>query len=129
MSSSIQKGIKGGRLRRTLTPQFPPPFPPHLPKMLNPRFSTLLAVLFLSIATTSSSPTHKHAKRGLDTGSIAQQRFGNDSAWYQDRIPYFDSSDSLINDVYYYRWQVLRAHQRDLGPRGYISTEVSTNRS
>jgi len=61
-------------------------------------------------------------KRGLDSQALAQKYFGNDAPWYQDRVPYFECSDPDIQDVYYYRWQIFRAHQRDLGERGYIST-------
>lgn len=50
-------------------------------------------------------------------------RFGNDADWYRDRIPVFESSDATLDAVYYYRWQIVRAHQRDLGERGFISTE------
>jgi hypothetical protein len=63
------------------------------------------------------------AQAALDTASLAKQYFANDAAWYQDKIPYFDSSDKQINEVYYYRWKIFRAHQRDLGAKGYISTE------
>jgi hypothetical protein len=59
----------------------------------------------------------------LDADSLATQYFGNDAPWYRDRIPFFESSDKDITDVYYYRWKVYRAHQRDLGPNGFISTE------
>lgn len=61
-------------------------------------------------------------KRALDPQALAQKYFGNDAPWYQDRVPYFECSDSDIQDVYYYRWKIFRAHQRDLGERGYIST-------
>ncbi|WIA57602.1 discoidin domain-containing protein [Sphingobium sp. WTD-1] len=60
---------------------------------------------------------------GLDTHAIAVQRFGNDAPWYQDRIPFFESADPKIDAVYYYRWQLYRGHQRDLGEEGYITTE------
>ncbi|KAF5856368.1 hypothetical protein ETB97_007470 [Aspergillus alliaceus] len=59
----------------------------------------------------------------LDADSIASQYFGNDAAWYRDRIPLFEASVADIQDVYYYRWNIFRAHQRDLGADGYISTE------
>ncbi|KAJ5755999.1 Six-hairpin glycosidase-like protein [Penicillium manginii] len=60
---------------------------------------------------------------GLNTAKILQEYFGNDASWYSDRIPIFESSASDIQDVYYYRWKIFRAHQRDLGADGYISTE------
>jgi hypothetical protein len=59
----------------------------------------------------------------LDLDSLAAQYFGNDAPWYRDRIPFFESSDKDITDVYYYRWKIFRSHQRDLGPNGFISTE------
>lgn len=62
------------------------------------------------------------AQATLDTSALAKQYFGNDAPWYQDRIPYFEISDSEMQEVYYYRWTIFRAHQRDLGERGYVST-------
>lgn len=49
--------------------------------------------------------------------------FGNDAPWYTDRIPLFETSLSPLQEVYYYRWSLFRAHQRDLGSLGFISTE------
>jgi hypothetical protein len=59
----------------------------------------------------------------LDKASLATKYFGNDAPWYLDRIPFFESSDADITNVYYYRWKIFRSHQRDLGANGYISTE------
>lgn len=59
----------------------------------------------------------------LDRDAIAEKNFGNDAPWYEDRIPFFETADRQIEDIYYYRWKVFRAHQRDLGARGFISTE------
>ncbi|KAM3414838.1 hypothetical protein BST61_g9982 [Cercospora zeina] len=63
------------------------------------------------------------ALAALDTASLANSYFGNGAAWYSYKIPYFEASDSQIQDVYYYRWMIFRAHQRDPGQRGYVSTE------
>ncbi|KAI1825860.1 six-hairpin glycosidase [Xylaria intraflava] len=63
------------------------------------------------------------AQAQLDRDALAQKYFGNDAPWYRDRIPFFEASDANITDVYYYRWEIFRAHQRDLGPQGYITTE------
>lgn len=60
----------------------------------------------------------------LDRGALAEQYFGNDAPWYLDRIPFFESSDANLTEVYYYRWNIFRAHQRDLGAQGYITTEL-----
>lgn len=67
------------------------------------------------------------ALAALDTAALGEQYFGNDAAWYRDKIPFFEISDSDIQDVYYYRWKIFRAHQRDLGERGYVSTGQYTH--
>jgi hypothetical protein len=59
----------------------------------------------------------------LDEPRLARAAFGNDAPWYLGNIPFFDSSDAELTAIYYYRWKLLRAHQRDLGTRGYITTE------
>ena len=63
------------------------------------------------------------ALAALDGAALTEQYYGNDAPWYADRIPLFESSDQVLTDVYYYRWNIFRAHQRDLGANGYISTE------
>jgi hypothetical protein len=78
------------------------------------------------LAAASVAAASPLLKRGLDTQALAQEYFGNDAPWYQDRVPYFECSDSEIQDVYYYRWKIFRAHQRDLGERGYISTGLAS---
>lgn len=80
--------------------------------------TTIMAHLLVAIGLLAS-PSHS----ALDPTTICTTHFGNDAAWYIPRIPLFDSSDAVLNDVYYYRWAVFRAHQRDLGPLGFISTE------
>lgn len=89
---------------------------------MRPQETTLVGVA-IAASVASASPL---LKRALDTKSLASQYFGNDAPWYQDRVPFFECSDSDIQDVYYYRWQIFRAHQRDLGERGYISTGTLT---
>ena len=80
------------------------------------RLATALAALALTAAAPKTSVP-------LDEAAVLTQRFGNDAAWYRGRIPLFESSDPTLDAVYYYRWQIVRAHQRDLGEQGYISTE------
>jgi hypothetical protein len=77
------------------------------------------------LATTALSPGAARAVPALrlDAHAVTQARFGNDAAWYENNIPLFESSDQKLDEIYYYRWSVYRAHQRDLGPRGYITTE------
>lgn len=76
------------------------------------------------IGMGAASPPPRTA--GMDTHAIAVQRFGNDAPWYQDRIPFFESADPKIDAVYYYRWQLYRGHQRDLGEEGISPPNFST---
>ncbi|MCJ2187184.1 MGH1-like glycoside hydrolase domain-containing protein [Novosphingobium beihaiensis] len=90
------------------------------------------AALFATAASPSvSAPAGSHTPQPaaagdrLDHAAIARARFGNDAPWYEHRIPYFESADAKIDAVYYYRWSIFRAHQRDLGKLGYITTEFA----
>lgn len=75
--------------------------------------------LALVLCLTAAAP----AKPVLDEHRLATAHFGGDAPWYEGNIPFFESADPKLDAVYYYRWQIFRAHQRDLGARGYISTE------
>lgn len=76
-----------------------------------------MSVAAAIVALLAASPA------ALDTDRIASARFGNDAAWYRGNIPFFESSDTAIDAVYYYRWSIVRAHQRDLGAQGFVTTE------
>jgi hypothetical protein len=78
----------------------------------------LAALPFMALLAAAASPP-------MDHEAIAEARYGNDAAWYEGRIPFFESSDAKIDAVYYYRWGLFRAHQRDLGKQGYITTEFA----
>lgn len=80
--------------------------------------AALLAITALSPRATRAAPSPR-----LDAHAVTTARFGADATWYEDNIPLFESSDQRLDEIYYYRWSVFRAHQRDLGPRGYITTE------
>jgi hypothetical protein len=86
------------------------------------------AITVMVLGAASLAAASPLMKRGLDTQALAKHYFGNDAPWYQDRVPYFECSNSEIQDVYYYRWKIFRAHQRDLGQRGYISTGMLSSR-
>ncbi|MGH6782646.1 MAG: MGH1-like glycoside hydrolase domain-containing protein, partial [Sphingomonadaceae bacterium] len=88
---------------------------------MRPWLKVLLSGAAFAAATGAVSPPSSIA--AMDTQHIAARRFGNDAPWYQARIPFFESADPRIDAVYYYRWALFRAHQRDLGAEGYISTE------
>ena len=84
---------------------------------------TRFAGLGIGLLAAAIIATPAAAVPGIDQAAVATKQFGNDAPWYQNRIPYFESSDTRLDDVYYYRWKLFRAHQRDLGEKGFISTE------
>ncbi|KAK6582194.1 hypothetical protein PZA11_005891 [Diplocarpon coronariae] len=81
-----------------------------------PFIFTVLASTFVSLAAGL-----------LDADALTKQHFGPDAPWFRDRIPLFESSSQVLDEVYYYRWNVFRTHQRDLGPKGFITTEFLDN--
>jgi hypothetical protein len=59
----------------------------------------------------------------LPQHSLAVRYFGNDAPWYEKNIPFFECSDPDLTRIYYYRWELYKAHLKDVGTRGYIVTE------
>lgn len=44
--------------------------------------------------------------------------------WYSERIPFIETPDAQINEVYYYRWEVVKTHLTYGSPQtGYLFTE------
>ena len=76
--------------------------------------------LLLSGLRAQGQPDETHF---LPQAAISQARFGNDAAWYARNIPFFACADSTLERVYYYRWEVYKAHLKNIGPHGYIVTE------
>lgn len=91
------------------------------------RLKTLMAGVALLATTAAASAPAAPAPfpAMIDHHRVAARYFGNDAPWYEGRIPFFESADPKIDAVYYYRWSIFRAHQRDLGERGYITTEFA----
>ena len=50
--------------------------------------------------------------------TLAGQNFGNDAEWYLRSIPLLEIDDPEIQQIYYYRWKLYRAHIREIGPQG-----------
>lgn len=80
------------------------------------RIAAMLAVLLAGATPAVAAPV-------LDEHRLAVTWFGNDAPWYEGNVPFFETADPQLTEIYYYRWKVFRAHQRDLGARGYITTE------
>jgi len=66
-------------------------------------------------------------KKIIDQNKLASQYFNEDAAWYKENIPFFECSDKKIQEVYYYRWKLYKAHIRDIGESDYVITEFLDN--
>jgi hypothetical protein len=59
----------------------------------------------------------------IDHHKLASQYFNEDTQWYLENIPFFECSDKNIQEVYYYRWKLYKAHIRNVGNNQYVITE------
>ena len=81
----------------------------------------LLAAAFVIALGTKCS--EKTSFSGLDHNVFAEKYYGEDYLWYLNNIPFFECSDKEIEQVYYYRWKLFKAHIRNTGPNKYVITE------
>jgi len=58
---------------------------------------------------------------------IARESFGNDAPWFLHNIPFLEIDDAEIQQIYYYRWKLYRAHIREIGPEGTTVLEFLDN--
>lgn len=82
--------------------------------------SGILTAFACLVLAACSTPVEKP---NLDHQKLAAEYFAEDSAWLADNIPFFECSDKEIEQVYYYRWKLYKAHIRNTGPNEYIITE------
>ena len=59
----------------------------------------------------------------LDRPALAARYYGEDSAWYLDNTPFFECSDTVLQEVWYYRWKMYKAHLRRTGDEDWVVTE------
>src|SRR5215467_7035499 len=58
-----------------------------------------------------------------DHDKLAREYYQEDANWYLNNIPFFECSDKQIEQVYYYRWKLYKAHIRRTGDNDYVITE------
>jgi len=63
----------------------------------------------------------------LDREKLAAENFATDAPWFLARIPFLEIDDAEIQQIYYYRWKLYRAHLRQIGPQGVEVTEFLDN--
>ena len=79
----------------------------------------LLIGLLLFLQNCNSS----NEKPLSDHNKLAKEYFQEDALWYIDNIPFFECSDKEMEQVYYYRWKLYKAHIRNVGTDSFIITE------
>lgn len=79
--------------------------------------------LWLGLTSDAARAQQGGATHVLPEVALAAKHFGGDAPWFQANIPFFDCSDPELTQIYYYRWQLYKAHLKDLGAQGYIVTE------
>jgi len=65
----------------------------------------------------------RESKPILKEDVLAKKYFEEDAQWYLENIPFFECSDKEIEDVYYYRWKLYKAHIREVGENEFVITE------
>jgi hypothetical protein len=88
--------------------------------MIRPPQSFLLIGLLIQLFSSCSSEGQKPP---VDLQFLVAAQFGADSQWYKDNIPFFECSDRQIQEVYYYRWKLYKAHIRNIGQDKFVITE------
>src|SRR5688572_12736209 len=58
-----------------------------------------------------------------DKKKVAEKYFNEDHEWYINNIPFFECSDKQLEQVYYYRWKLYKAHIRNVGKDEFVITE------
>ncbi len=49
---------------------------------------------------------------------LAHKQFGPDATWFLANIPFLEIDDPELEQIYYYRWKLFRAHIREIGAEG-----------
>jgi hypothetical protein len=80
-------------------------------------FSFTWFVIFL---LAHSVPSHSQV---LNHDLLGKKYYGNDAQWYVANTPFFECSDKQIEQVYYYRWKLYKAHIRNVGVGQHVITE------
>ena len=84
--------------------------------ILKSSLSLAIIILLISCAHQTKYPI-------LDHDKLANEYFHEDAQWYLDNIPFFECSDKKIEQVYYNRWKMYKAHIRHVGDNSYVITE------
>jgi hypothetical protein len=86
--------------------------------------ATLLLTAAPLMLAAQQSPIKEPA---IPREAMAQQYFGADAPWFLNNIPFLEIDDAEIQQIYFYRWKLLRSHIREIGPQGTTILEFLDN--
>jgi hypothetical protein len=82
----------------------------------------LFALIIPVLIFTSCSNTET-TKPVINIAEFARQYYGEDAKWFMDNTPFFECSDKKLEQVFYYRWKMYKAHIRNVGQNEFVITE------
>ncbi|GAC1655429.1 MAG: hypothetical protein NVS9B15_16240 [Acidobacteriaceae bacterium] len=74
--------------------------------------------IFLLLGCLADAQVQRPSFPSLQLNKLAADNFGPDAPWFLRNIPFLEIDDPEIQQIYYYRWKVYRAHIREIGPQG-----------
>jgi F5/8 type C domain/Amylo-alpha-1,6-glucosidase len=85
------------------------------------------ALLLIAIPLPLAAQNSPIKEPALPREAMAQQYFGADAPWFLNNIPFLEIDDPEIQQIYFYRWKLLRSHIREIGPQGTTILEFLDN--
>src|ERR1043165_3797129 len=89
---------------------------------LNVTFRSIMPLLAGASLIVTGCNNKKQAP-AFDKKKVAADYYKEDAQWYVNNIPFFECSDKQIEQVYYYRWKLYKAHIRNVGKDQFVITE------
>lgn len=101
------------------------------PSRRDNRVAAALSSSILATAVLVGGPGASPAQAADDPNAVALDKDAilaanqlDEPQWYKDNIPFLDTPDDTIDEVYYYRWSTYKRALRYTVPgTGYVSTE------
>jgi len=81
------------------------------------RITTLVSAILLTAGTLAAQEISDREPL-LPREKLATENFGADAPWFLRNIPFLEIDDQEIQQIYYYRWKLYRAHIREIGSQG-----------
>jgi hypothetical protein len=79
--------------------------------------TTLVSIILLTAGSLVAQAI-QDLEPVLPREKLAAENFGSDAPWFLRNIPFIEIDDPSIQQIYYYRWNLYRAHIREIGPQG-----------